>query len=162
VSSVSYYLLWLGVGLLIAALASAAVVRRQRWYELRRTKAALLLDALARHTEWVSTQGHAVLFQADVEGTDGALQEIGYTQEQWFPELRREAQTLFELHIRLVRYLRSQYRQQLQDPDAWFESDQDAGFMALWREHCATVAIMEQRLTLLANAGTSARQAASA
>jgi hypothetical protein len=162
VSSVSYYLLWLGVGLLIAALASAVIVRHQRWRELRRAKAVELLDALARHTEWVSTQGHAVLFQANVQGTDGALQEIGATQEQWFPELRREAQTLFELHIRLVRYLRSQYRQQLQDPEAWFESDQDAGFMVLWREHCATVAIMEHRLAQLTNAGTSARETASA
>jgi len=157
VSSFSYYLLWLGVGLLIAALASALIVRHLRWRERRRAKAVELLDALARHTEWVSTQGRAVLFQAAVQETDAALQEIGATQEQWFPELRREAQTLFELHIRLVRFVRSQYRQRLQDPEAWFESDQEAGFMALWREHCATVASIEHRLALLTRAGAGAR-----
>lgn len=151
-SSAAYYLLCLGAGLLASAVASALVVRRRHWYALREAKAVELLEALARYTEWVSAQGRAVFFQAGTEEADATPQEIGALQGEWFPELQAEMQALFEVHIRLVRFLRRQYSLRLQDAEAWFESDPDAGFMALWRDHCLAAQSLERRLAPLTRA----------
>lgn len=149
-SSAAYYLLCLAAGLLATALASALIVRRRRWLALRQAKAIELLDALARYSEWVATQGRAVFFLAGAQEPDSAVQELGALQAQWFPELRSQAEDLLQVHLRLTRFLRSQYQLRLQDAEAWFESDPDAGFMSLWREHCRAVESLEQPLALLA------------
>ena len=150
-----YYLLWLVAGLLVSALASALIVRRLQRNALRQLKAAELLDALARYTQWVSAQGRAVFFHGPTHDRDSALQEIGALQEYWFPDLQREAQELFAVHLRLTRFLRSQQRLRLRDPEAWFESDPDVAFMPLWREHCEAAHELERRLAPAAGAASA-------
>ena len=142
-TSGAYYLLWLIAGLMLAALASVLIVRWLQWRALRALKAIELLDALARYTEWVSAQGRAVFLHGPTHDRDSALQELGALQEHWFPGLQPQAQDLFAVHIRLTRFLRSQQRLRLRDPEAWFESDPDVAFMPLWREHCRAARELE-------------------
>ena len=146
-SSAAYYLLWLAVGLALTAIASAIITLRLRRRETRRLKGAELLDALARYSEWVAVQGRAVFFQADTRDTsDAALQELGAVQQQWFPELSREAEDIFKVHRRLIAFLLSQRSLRLLDPEGWLESDQDAGYLLLWQQHCWAVQALEQKL----------------
>ena len=152
-STREYYLLWLAVGLLLTAIASGVITWQFRRRAARVLMAAEMLDALARYTEWVAAQGRVLFFQADLEGTtDGALQELQAVQREWFPELRSEADRLLTLHGRLVSFLLSQRKLRRQDPEAWLESDQDSGYLELWREHCETVQAMEVRLAPAARA----------
>lgn len=155
-SSAAYYLVCLAAGLLVAALASALIVRHLRRMALRQAMALELLDALARYTEWVALQGRAVFFHAGVSDSESAVHEIGGLQALWFPELQPQTQAMFDVHRRLVQFLRSQYSLRLQDAEAWFESDPDAGFMALWRDHCRAVQSLERRLTPAARASETA------
>ncbi len=147
VSSVQYYLLWLAAGLVLIAIASAIITLHVRRREMRRLKAVELLDALARYSEWVAAQGRIVFFQPDTQDlTEGALQELGAVQREWFPELLREAEQLFAVHRHLIGFLMIQRRLRTRDPEAWLESDQDAGYRQLWQQHCWAVQAMEQRL----------------
>ena len=146
-SSAAYYLLWLAVGLALTAIASAIITLRLRWCETRRLKGAELLDALGRYSEWVAAQGRGVFFQADTrETTDAALQELGAVQQRWFPDLSREAEEIFRVHRHLIAFLLSQRSLRLRDPEGWLESDQDAGYVLLWQQHCWAVQAMEQKL----------------
>jgi hypothetical protein len=146
-SSAAYYLLWLAAGLVLTAVASALITLQLRKREVRRLKCDELLDALARYSEWVAAQGRGVFFQADTQGTTVAvLQELGAVQQQWFPELYREAEEVFAVHRRLIAFLLKQQTLRLRDPEGWLESDQDAGYMALWQQHCRAVQAMEQGL----------------
>ena len=157
-SSQAYYLLWLAAGLAFTAIASAVITRHLRRREMRRLKGAELLDALARYSEWVAAQGRAVFFQADTaDTTDAALLELGAVQQQWFPELSREAEEIFRVHGRLVGFLLSQRSLRSRDPEGWLESDQDAGYMRLWQQHCWAVQAMEHKLGRVENlAGATA------
>ena len=158
-SSAAYYLLWLAAGLVLTAIASALITLQLRRREVRRLKGDELLDALARYSEWVAAQGRGVFFQADTQWTTvAALQELGAVQQQWFPELCREAQEVFAVHRRLIAFLLKQRTLRQQDPEGWLESDQDAGYMSLWQQHCWAVQAMEQRLGRVGSApGTTAR-----
>ena len=78
--------------------------------------------------------------------TDGALHEMRAVQREWFPQLREEAENLVAVHRRLIGFLRDQRKLRMRDPEAWLESDQDAGYMQLWQQHCWAVQAMEQRL----------------
>lgn len=152
-TSLSYYLISLGAVLLVSAASSALVVWRLR-HGLRQARAATLLQALGRYTDWVEAQGRAVRFQGPTQQSDPALQEIGARQRQWFPELGRETDALFAVHVRLTELLRAHEQLRAGDPEASLESGHDAAFMALWRRHCRIVQAMEQRL--LAQAGAPA------
>lgn len=160
-SSAAYYLLWLAAGLVLTAIASALITLQLRKREVRRFKGDELLDALARYSEWVAAQGRGVFFQADTDtqGTTVAvLQELGAVQQQWFPELCREAEEVFAVHRRLIAFLMKQRTLRQQDPEGWLESDQDAGYMSLWQQHCWAVQAMEQRLGRVGSVpGTAAR-----
>lgn len=158
-SSAVYYLLWLAAGLVLTAIASALITLQLRKREVRRLKGDELLDALARYSEWVAAQGRGVFFQADTQGmTVAALQELGAVQQQWFPELCREAEEVFAVHRRLIAFLLMQRTLRLRDPEGWLESDQDAGYMSLWQQHCWAVQAMEQRLGRVGSVpGTTAR-----
>jgi hypothetical protein len=147
VSSTQYYLLCLAAGLVFSATASAIFTWQMRRRELRRLHAAQLLDALARYSEWVAAQGRVVFFQDDTqEADDPVLQEVSTAQRQWFPELRAEAEQLYVVHRRLVEFLSNQRKLRLRDFEAWLDSDQDAGYMQLWQQHCWAVQALEQRL----------------
>lgn len=158
-SSAAYYLLWLTAGLVLTAIASALITLHLRKREVRRLKGDELLDALARYSEWVAAQSRMVFFQADTQGTTvAALQELGAVQQQWFPELCREAEEVFAVHRRLIAFLLKQRTLRQQDPEGWLESDQDSGYMALWQQNCWAVQAMEQRLGRAGSVpGTTAR-----
>ena len=146
-SSAAYYLLWLAAGLALTAIASAIITVQLSRREMRRLKGAELLDALARYSEWVAAQGRTMFFQADTrDTTDAALQELGAVQQQWFPELAREAEEIFRVHRHLIAFLLSQGSLRLRDPESWLDSDQDAGYMLLWQQHCWAVQAMEQKV----------------
>ena len=146
-SSTQYYLLWLAVGLVLTAAASAVIAWQLRQRALRRLAAAELLDALARYSEWVAAQGRVVFFQDDKpEATAPVLQEVRSVQRQWFPDLVPQAEHLEAVHTRLVEFLLSQRKLRLRDFEAWLDSDQDAGYMQLWQQHCWAVQAMEERL----------------
>lgn len=162
-SAAAYYVFCLVVGLVVIAIASALITRQLRRREERRLKAAELLDVLARYSEWVAAQGRVLFFQADTQdSTDQALHELGAIQQEWFPELREEADQLFAVHSRLMAFLMEQRRLRMKDPEAWLESDQDTGYLMLWREHCMAVQALELRLGWFALSPGSPRQWTSA
>lgn len=144
-SSLAYYLVWLGAALLVIAVASGVIAGHVRRGQ-RRLQAVALLDALARSTDWVAAQGRAVCFQAATGQDDRSLDEIRRLQRQCFPELDGPAGELLSLHRKLSELLRTHERLRAQEPEAWLDGAYDAAFMSLWREHCAIVQTMERQL----------------
>jgi hypothetical protein len=137
VSSSVYYLLWLAAGLLFAAGASAAISHHLRWRIARRAKAAEALDAMARYCQWVAAQRRAMFFAGDCNDPDAPLRELQAIRREWFPELAAEGEEVLSQHARLIDHLWSQQLMRARDPEDWLESDHDAAFVALWREHVA-------------------------
>lgn len=148
-SNLQYYLLWLAGGLVVVALVSALITRRLRRGIMRRLKAAELLDALGRYSEWVVAQRRHLLFQGDVQEDACALAEVRLIVRQWFPDLAAASGPVFDVHARLVEFLSSQQALRLQDPEAWLESDHDVRFLEQWRELDVAVERMAQELRLL-------------
>lgn len=156
-SSLAYYLVSLGVALVLIAVASGLIALHLRRGQ-RRLQAVALLDALGRSTDWVTAQGRAVCFQAPTEQHDQSLDEIRRLQRQWFPELDAPSDELCSVHRRLAGLLRMHERLRADDPEAWLEGAYDAAFMALWREHCRVVQAMEQHLVAVARTTDALRQ----
>lgn len=156
-SSLAYYLISLGVALVLIAVASGLIALHLRRGQ-RRLQAVALLDALGRSTAWVTAQGRAVRFQAATEQSDQSLAEVEKLQRHWFPELAAPADELFRVHGRLAELLRMHERLRADDPEAWLEGAYDAVFMALWREHCAIVQTMERHLVAVARTTGALRQ----
>lgn len=148
-SSLAYYLVSLGVALVLIAVASGLIARHLRRGH-RRLQAVALLDALGCSTDWVTAQGRAVRFQARVDQNDQSIDEVRRLQRQWFPELEAPAEQLFSVHRRLAELLRMHERLRADDPEAWLDGAYDAAFMTLWREHCAIVQTMERQLAAAA------------
>jgi hypothetical protein len=158
VSNVVYYSLWLGAGLIAVAIVSAIISRQFRRHVMRRLKAAQMIDALTRYSEWVAAQRRTLLFQGDIQDDASALHEVRSIGEQWFPELRAEAAHIGDVHERLVEFLLAQQALREQDPEAWLESDHDARFLEQWRRHLLAVQLMIERLTPFTEAGEEGRQ----
>lgn len=156
-SSLAYYLISLGVALVLIAVASGLIALHARRGQ-RRLQAVALLDALGRSTDWVAAQGRAVRFQAASDRSDPSVDEISRLQRQWFPELHAPADELFGVHRRMAELLRMHERLRVDDPEAWLEGAYDAAFMALWREHCAIVQALERHLVAVARTTGSLRQ----
>lgn len=149
-SNLSYYLLWLAGGLLAIAIISAGITRHLRLRLLRRLKAAQVLDALARYSDWVAAQGRTAFFQGDAREEDSPLQEMRKINRQWFPELSVEAAEIFAVHARLIDFLWTQHMLRVSDPEAWLESDHERRFTELWRLHSRAVNEIAEKLTLVA------------
>ena len=149
-SNLSYYLLWLAAGLLAIAAFSASITQRLRLRVLRRLKAAQVLDALARYSDWVAAQGRTPFFQGDAHDEDSPLQEVRVLRRQWFPELSNEAAEIFAVHARLIDFLWTQQMLRVSDPEAWLESDYDSQFLDLWRLHLRAVQEIAEKLRLVA------------
>lgn len=145
-SSPIYYLLWLAAGLLFAAAASAAISRHMRRRIARRAKAVQALDALARYCQWVAAQRRAMFFAGDCNGPDAPLKELQAIRREWFPDLSTEGEEVLSQHARLIDHLWAQQLMRTQDPEGWLESDHDAAFVALWREHVAACDAFAGRL----------------
>jgi hypothetical protein len=156
VSNLTYYLLWLGAGLAIIAVISAAITRHSRLRVMRRLKAQELLDALPHYSEWMAVQRGSAFLLADMQDAS-ALSEMAATQEYWFPELSGEMACLFAVHNRVLQLLASQRRLRLQDPEAWLELDHEAGFTELWREQLGAMHALAEKLRPVAGAGEAAR-----
>ena len=135
VSPLAYNLLWPAVALLLVALASAVISRRVRWRDLRREAAEEALLALAGYSEWLAAQRRSPAFQGDRTPEAEALGRLRQLQQAVFPELGPAAGQLLDVHAAAVDFLWKQQLLRVRDPEAWLESDHDAGFMALWRQH---------------------------
>ena len=151
-SNASYYLLWLAGGLPAIAVISAIIARHLRQRLLRRLKAAQVLDALARYSDWVAAQRRTPFFQGDAREQDSPLEEIHQIGQQWFPELAAESAEIFAVHARLIDFLWTQQMLRLSDPEAWLESDHDGRFMELWRLHLRAVYGVVEKLKVVAGA----------
>jgi hypothetical protein len=149
VSNLAYYLAWLAAGLLVMALASAAIARQARLRLARRAKAEELLDALARYSGWVTAQRGTAFFEGGPQEGESPLREVRAIQEQWFPQLCEETAQLLLLHARIIGFLRAQHALRLKDAEAWLESDHDQRLMTLWRLHRHAVHAAADRLKLL-------------
>lgn len=143
-------MLWLAGGLLAIAIISAGIARHLRQRLLRRMRAARMLDALARYSEWVAAQRRTAFFQGDVREQDSPLQEVHRIGQQWFPELSAQSAEIFAVHARLLDFLWTQQMLRLNDPEAWLESDHDGRFMELWRLHLRAIHGTVEKLKLVA------------
>ena len=151
-SNAAYYLLWLAAGLAAIAIASAFIARHLRQRVLRRLNAAALLAALDRYSEWVAAQRHFALSGISDQENSPPLQQMRVLHQRWFPELRAETEELLAVHALLSDFLSAQHVLRLEDPEAWLESEQDARFMDLWRQHLAAVHKLIHKLEPFAGA----------
>jgi hypothetical protein len=149
VSNLAYYSLWLAAALLTAAVLSAAIAKHLRLRELRRAKAAELLEALERYSEWAAVQCRSTFFNGESEESASALEEARLLKSGWFPELSAELLEFFAVHNRMIDFLWTQQVLRLKDPEAWLESDHDARFVQLWRQHRHAVESIADKLSLL-------------
>lgn len=131
-----YYLLCFAAGLLVCAALSFAIAAHLRMRELRRIQAMQLREALALYSQWIFSQRHAAFFDAEVQqaGT-GLVRELCLLQQHCFPELTPQAREIFAVHEGLIAFMQAQDALRRQDAEAWLESDHDARFMELWRQH---------------------------
>jgi post-segregation antitoxin (ccd killing protein) len=138
VSVTGYYLLWLAVGLALSAALSSAITAHLRMRELRRFQAVQLREALAQYSQWIFSQRHAAFFDAQIqEAGTSFLRELCVLQQHCFPELAKPAREILVVHEGLIAFMRAQDALRRQDAEAWLESDHDARFMELWRQHQA-------------------------
>ena len=150
-SAVGYVVLWVAVALVVSAALSAAIDSHLRRRELRRYHAVPLHEALGRYSQWIVSQRHAAFFDADVRAAGTRLfQELGRLQPYWFPELADPARDIMRIHAGLLAFMGAQDALRRQDAEAWLESDHDAHFMALWRQHRAATALALAQLEFIA------------
>jgi hypothetical protein len=166
-SAAGYYLLWLAVGLVLSAALSAAITAHLRMRELRRFQAVQLREALAQYSQWIFSQRHAAFFDADIqEAGTSFVRELCELQQHCFPELAAPAREMLAIHQGLIEFMRAQDVLRRNDAEAWLESDHDARFMELWRQHQAvTLAVISELDAFAASRprrrATHARHAAS-
>jgi hypothetical protein len=157
VSTAGYYLLWLAAGLAVSAALSSAIDAHLRMRELRRFQAVQLRDALAQYSQWIFSQRHAAFFDADVQEAGMALvRELCVLQRHCFPELAEHAREILTIHEGLIAFMRAQDALRRQDAEAWLESDHDARFMELWRQHQAVTQSVIRELGAFAAGAPSA------
>jgi hypothetical protein len=66
-------------------------------------------------------------------------------QQHCFPELAAPAREMLAIHQGLIEFMRAQDVLRRNDAEAWLESDHDARFMELWRQHQAvTLAVISE------------------
>jgi hypothetical protein len=138
VAAAGYYLLWLAAGLAVSAAVSAALTAHLRLRELRRFQAAQLRSALAQYSQWIHSQRHAAFFDADIQAVGTAfVRELCMLQQHCFAELAGQAHEILVIHEGLIAFMQAQDVLRRQDAEGWLESDHDARFMELWRQHQA-------------------------
>lgn len=145
-SLLQYHALWIAIALSCIAVASGVITRWLGWRELRRSQAEQALQALASYCEWLAAQRRAAAFHGEPPPERSPLARLCELQQAAFPPLCGATIALLRVHARMLDFL---WRQQLlreADTDAWLESDHDARFLALWREHGAAVHQLADRL----------------
>jgi len=145
-SLLQYHALWIAIALSGIAVASAVITHRLRLRELRRLQAEQALEALARYCEWLAAQRRAAVFQGEPPPEGSALVRLCALQRSSFPQLCGPTVALLLVHARMLDFLWRQQALRDVDTDAWLESDHDARFLALWREHGAAVHELADRL----------------
>ena len=145
-SLLQYHALWIAIALSGIAVASAVITHRLRLRELRRLQAEQALDALAGYCEWVAAQRRAAVFQGEPPADRSALVRLCAVQQAAFPQLCGATVAVLLVHARMLDFLWRQQALRERDTDAWLESDHDARFLALWREHGAAVHQLADRL----------------
>lgn len=150
-SSFVYFSLWLVAALIVIAIISATIARSLRQRTVRRLKAAQLLDALERYSEWVASQRRAPFFQGEGEDGSAPLEDAHHIKQGWFPELAGDMVEILIVHNRLVDFLWKQQLLRLKDPEGWLESDHDARFLELWRQHRYAIEGVQIKMRSLAH-----------
>ena len=145
-SLLQYHALWIAIALSGIAVASGLITRWRLRRELRRHQAEQALEALADYCEWMASQRRAAAFQGEPPPDRSALARLCALQQAAFPELCGATVALLLVHGRMLDFLWRQQVLRERDPDAWLESDHDARFLALWREHGAVVHELAERL----------------
>ncbi|MGZ5194065.1 MAG: hypothetical protein ACXWJM_01570 [Ramlibacter sp.] len=153
-SAAGYYLLWLAVGLAVSAALSSAIAAHLRMRETRRFQAVQLREALSQYSQWIFSQWHAAFFDADIqEAGTGLVRELCMLQQHCFPELAPQAREILAVHEGLIAFMQAQDALRRQDAEAWLESDHDARFMELWRQHrSVTQSVVTELDAFVANA----------
>jgi hypothetical protein len=141
-SLLQYHALWIAIALTGVALASGVITRRLR----RREQAGQALEALAGYCEWLAAQRRATMFKGEPPPERSGLVRLCALQQAAFPQLCGATVALLLVHARMLDFLWRQQSLRDRDTDAWLESDHDARFLALWREHGAVVHELADRL----------------
>lgn len=141
-----YLLAWLALALVAIALLSWGLTRVQRRFALRRTQAQRLLHALQRYSDWVCAQRLTAIFQGESPEAAAALDHACSIRRGSFPELSGDMAELVAVHNRVLNFLATQQALWQRDPDRWLQSDHDARFMALWRQHRLALQALQRKL----------------
>jgi len=126
---------WLLLALGAVAALSWFLARHRHRHDLRSAQAETMLRALQRHSEWVSAQRLAAVFQGEGPEAAAALDTACTIRLACFPELAGDMAELLAVHNRLVNFLDTQQQLWLRDPERWLESGHDRRFVALWHQH---------------------------
>jgi hypothetical protein len=145
-SLMQYHALWIAIALSGIAVASAVITQRLRVRELRRLQAEQALEALARYCEWLAAQRRVAVFQGEPPPERSPLVQLCALQQAAFPDLCGATVALLLVHARMLDFLWRQQSLREADAEAWLESDHDARFLALWREHGGVVHELADRL----------------
>jgi hypothetical protein len=152
-----YLALCLAIGLALIAVFSAALARHKRQQDLRTTQALQLTKALERYSEWVRAQRLVAVFQGESAEAAAALDEACTVRLACFPELSGDMAELLAVHNRITNFLATQQALWLRDPEHWLDSDHDARFMALWRQHQYALQALHAKLQQLTSTRLPAR-----
>lgn len=140
-AELAYYLLWLLVALLVAALASAGRVAQAHHRPGRQAQARAMLRALSCYAAWGAAQYRATAATPAHRGPHAALAQARALQAEAFPELRLPMADLLTAERGLADLL-----DRTGDPP----HGQDAGMPArrerLWQAHQGALATLTQWL----------------
>lgn len=140
---------WLLLALGAVAVLSWFLARHRRRHDLRSAQAEAMLGALQRHSEWVSAQRMATVFQGESPEAAAALDTACTVRLACFPELAGDMAELLAVHNRIVNFLATQQQLWLRDPENWLESEHDRRFMALWHQHRYALEALQRKLERL-------------
>jgi hypothetical protein len=141
-----YLAAWLGAGLVAIAVLSWVLTRTRRASDQRRDDAQRLLHALHRYSAWVCSQRLNAVFRGESPEAAAALDQACAVRQACFPALAGEMAELLAVHNRLLHFLCTQQALWQHDPENWLQSDHDARFMALWRQHRSALQALQAKL----------------
>lgn len=120
-----YYLVWLLVGLVLIAVASARLARRLVLRERQRVCAGALADALSRYAAWLAAQRGQLMMEIDREVAQAALQEARDLQAHCFPQLGAWLERMLATDQQLTQWIQRQQGLRHEEPEAWLEMQAD-------------------------------------
>lgn len=141
-----YYCLWIVLGLVLAGLASALLVRQLRRRVQHEAQAHALLDALSRYAVWTAAQRDGSARGHERATAVAALREARLLQARCFPALTPAFASLLDSDRRLQAFLCEQQALRVHEPEAWLDSQPLPVTQELWQHHEAVLRALAQRL----------------